>query len=105
MTPGPTIFMRYRAIWPFEVNVKYCGPEYYLPGFTIIGDCTGGKRCDMLWVADRARGYGFGSLLVDTCGVTQVANPLIESIAFWKNIGFKSSYNTDGVYIRMSVRS
>jgi len=86
------IFMKRRSAWPFDVDVEQCDPSYSLPCFAVVDDKAGGKEkeCSMLWVAERARNYGFGSRMVDECKVTHALRVLPESSAFWTRLGFEA---------------
>ena len=99
------IFMKKRRAWPFSVNTGQCDPSHSLPCFAVVEDKAGGKECSLLWVAERARGYGFGSALVGDCDVTHASNVLIGSTGFWKEIGFvlNREHGHEQTYVREDV--
>tara|TARA_Y100000389_G_scaffold91253_1_gene87847 strand:- start:477 stop:1106 length:630 start_codon:yes stop_codon:yes gene_type:complete len=96
------VFMKRRAAWPFEIDVDHCDASYSLPAFAVVENKAGGKECSMLWVAERARGYGFGSSMVDECGVTHASDVLVESTEFWTRLGFQVDRENkrDRAYVR-----
>jgi len=84
-----SIFMKMTTSWPFGAKTSHCGATYPLPCFAIVENKTGDNNCLILWVAERARGYGFGSKLVAGCKVTHASSVLIQSTGFWRKIGFE----------------
>ena len=82
------IFMKKRRAWPFSVNTGQCDFSHSIPCFAVVEDKANGKECSMLWVAERARNYGFGSTLVRERAVTYASDVLIESTGFWDKVGF-----------------
>lgn len=82
------IFMKGR-LWPFDAGLKHCCVSYSLPCFAIVDGGPGNKECSFLWVAERARSYGFGSMLVTECKVTTALVVVPESTGFWESIGFR----------------
>ena len=84
------IFMKKRRAWPFSVNTGQCDFSHSIPCFAVVNDKAGGKEkeCSLVWVAERARNYGFGSRMMDDCRVTHASDVLVESTGFWDKIGF-----------------
>ena len=91
------LFMKRRSFSSIRRSISYS-----LPCFAVVDDKAGGKECSMLWVAERARGHGFGSNLMAECGVTHASDVLIESTGFWTKIGFEldSGGKRNGTYVR-----
>ena len=105
------IFMKRRLSWPFSnPDVECCEPcdaSYTLPCFAVVKDKAGGKEkeCSMLWVAERARNYGFGSRMVAECKVTHALCVLPESSAFWTKLGFEADHERgyEKTYVRNNM--
>ena len=83
------IFMKRHQSWPFGAKDGACHVSYSLPCFAIVNSEAEERECFMLWVAERARGLGFGSKLVADCGVTWADEFLPESRGFWERNNFQ----------------
>ena len=91
------IFMKEHRLWPFGHKHMNCGPDFPLPCFAIVDDSG---ICDMLWVAQRARGNGLGQKLVEYCLIERARTVITGAVWFWKKCGFKKDQDKFTDYIR-----
>lgn len=85
----------------FMYNSAIGARHYIFPCF-IVSDSDAcyesiGDVLEIIWVAKRIRGLGFGSYLMKQYMHRYVSDPMIGSLSFWKSVGFTESVNINKI--------
>lgn len=93
----PIFMRRTHAAWPFGPQTTERSSVYKLPCFAIVSQ---ENVCDILWVAERARGNGIAKALAELTDIKRAHNVLPGSESFWTQIGFVRDPNNSRDFIK-----